>query len=78
MTTAKRLAEWLGPEVIGGSSLACNFLITVKPYGEKITGRAIPIEIFKEEPEVQLHFLRRWLKDGSLPPDFDIRNLLGC
>ena len=76
ITTALRLAQFLGPEMIEGASLACDFVISKKPLGAKITERAIPIIIFKEEPAVRHHYLKKWLKDNTIGPDLDIREII--
>ena len=76
ITTALRLAEFLGDEMIQGTGLNCSFLISRMPYGAKITERAIPVIIFKEEPAVRHHFLKKWLKDSTLPYELDVRDLL--
>ena len=76
VTTAHRLAEFLGPEMIGGASLACNFIISQKPYGSKITERAVPVIIFKEDPAVKRHYLKKWLKDNSITTDVDVRDII--
>ena len=76
ITTALRLAQFLGPEMIEGASLACDFIISKKPFGAKITERAIPIIIFKEELAVRHHYLKKWLKDNTLPLDLDIRDII--
>ena len=76
VTTALRLAQFLGPEMIEGASLACDFIISKKPFGSKITERAIPIIIFKEEPAVRHHYLKKWLKDNSITVDLDVRDII--
>eukprot|EP00980_Cylindrotheca_fusiformis_P026149 scaffold15472_cov117-Cylindrotheca_fusiformis.AAC.13 len=76
-TTAKRLGEFLGAEIIKDKGLNCKFIIAEQPYGAPVTERAIPTAIWKAEPAVMKHFLRRWLKAPGLEGDgFDIRNIL--
>lgn len=42
-----------------------------------MTERAIPVTIFDAEPEVKVHYLRRWLKDRSLVAgEIDIRTII--
>ena len=76
-TTARRLGEFLGMEYIKDKGLNCKFIIAEQPYGAPITDRAIPTNIWKTEPHVMKHFLRKWLKSPGLDGDgFDIRNIL--
>lgn len=75
ITTARRLAEMLGQQVVKDRGLACKFIVSAKPYGAPVTERAVPVAIFNAEPDVKAHFLRRFLKDNTLT-NFDIRNIL--
>lgn len=75
ITTARRLAEILGNQVVKDRGLACKFIVSAKPYGAPVTDRAVPVAIFNAEPDVKAHFLRRFLKDNSLN-DFDLRSIL--
>ncbi|CAH0514586.1 unnamed protein product [Peronospora belbahrii] len=75
ITTARRLGEFLGEEMIKDKGLTCKMIIAARPYGEKVTERAIPTAIFATEDAVKRHFLKKWLKDPHLQ-DYDIRTLL--
>ncbi|KAG7176387.1 DNA polymerase epsilon catalytic subunit A-like [Homarus americanus] len=75
ISTAKRLAEFLGDQMVKDAGLSCRFIISKKPEGAPITERAIPLAIFQAESSVKHHYLRRWLKDPSLT-NFDIKNVL--
>ncbi|OEU13384.1 DNA/RNA polymerase, partial [Fragilariopsis cylindrus CCMP1102] len=76
-TTARRLGEFLGAEIIKDKGLNCKFIIAEQPYGAPVTERAIPTAIWKAEPAVMRHFLRKWLKAPAIDGDaFDIRNIL--
>ncbi|KAK4884405.1 hypothetical protein RN001_000676 [Aquatica leii] len=75
ISTAKRLAEFLGDQMVKDAGLACKYVISKKPEGAPVTERAIPLAIFQTEEAVQKYYLRKWLKDSSLN-DFDIRDLL--
>ncbi|KAF1314601.1 DNA polymerase epsilon catalytic subunit, partial [Globisporangium splendens] len=75
ITTAKRLSEFLGESMVKDRGLTCKMIIAAKPYGEKVTERAIPTAIFSAEEAVKRHFLKKWLKDPNLQ-DFDIRAIL--
>lgn len=75
ISTARRLAEFLGDQMVKDAGLACQFIISSKPPGLPVSERAIPVAIFFAEPSVKKHFLRKWLKDNSMN-NFDIRGLL--
>ncbi len=75
ISTAKRLAEFLGDQMVKDAGLSCRFIISKKPEGAPVTERAIPLAIFEAEPSVRRHYLRRWLKDNTMS-DFDIRKVL--
>lgn len=65
ITTAKRLGEFLGAEMVKDKGLACKYVIARKPIGSPVAERAIPTTIFSSETEVKQKFLRRWLGDRS-------------
>lgn len=76
-TTARRLAEFLGAELIRDKGLNCKFIISEQPYGAPVTERAVPTAIWKASPNVTQKFLRKWLKSPGLEGDaLDIRNVL--
>ncbi|KAI7849576.1 hypothetical protein BDC45DRAFT_551393 [Circinella umbellata] len=75
ISTAKRLAEFLGDEMVKDKGLACKFIISAQPYGVPVSERAVPVTIFSAEPDIKRHYLRKWLKDNSLT-SFDIRDIL--
>ncbi|KAF2978236.1 hypothetical protein EK904_005544 [Melospiza melodia maxima] len=75
ISTAKRLAEFLGDQMVKDAGLSCRFIISKKPEGSPVTERAIPLAIFQAEPSVRKHYLRKWLKSPSLQ-DFSIRAIL--
>ncbi|XP_052412304.1 DNA polymerase epsilon catalytic subunit A [Carassius gibelio] len=75
ISTAKRLAEFLGDQMVKDAGLSCRYVISRKPEGSPVTERAIPLAIFQAEESVKKHFLRKWLKMPSLH-DLDIRSIL--
>ncbi|XP_065196318.1 DNA polymerase epsilon catalytic subunit A-like [Sycon ciliatum] len=75
ISTARRLAEFLGDQMVKDKGLNCKFVIARKPEGAPVTERAIPLAIFQAEPSVKRHFLRRWLKKNDLN-SFDIRDIV--
>uniref|UniRef100_A0A5K3FMW5 DNA polymerase epsilon catalytic subunit n=1 Tax=Mesocestoides corti TaxID=53468 RepID=A0A5K3FMW5_MESCO len=76
ISTAKRLAEFLGDAVVKEARLSCRFIIARQPEQAPVTERAIPLAIFQAEPSVKRHFLRKWLKDSSVGADTDLRAIL--
>ncbi|THH26723.1 hypothetical protein EUX98_g7459 [Antrodiella citrinella] len=75
ISTAKRLAEFLGDQMVKDKGLACKFIISAKPHGAPVTERAVPVAIFSAEESVKRMYLRKWLKDNSLTT-FDLRSIL--
>jgi DNA polymerase epsilon subunit 1 len=64
ITTAKRLGEFLGEEMVKGAGLATKYIISAKPTLAPVTERAIPVSIFSsDQKEV---YLKKWLKDPSM------------
>eukprot|EP00043_Microstomoeca_roanoka_P015073 m.150253 g.150253 ORF g.150253 m.150253 type:complete len:2376 (-) comp16169_c0_seq1:102-7229(-) len=76
ISTAKRLAEFLGPDMVKDKGLACQFVISKKPEGAPVTERAIPVAIFQAEESVRKYYLRKWTKEGNRLISFDIRDIL--
>ncbi|KAK8101026.1 DNA polymerase epsilon subunit 1 [Apiospora kogelbergensis] len=74
ITTAKRLAEFLGEQMVKDKGLNCKYIICAKPRNAPVTERAIPVAIFSAEPEIKRRFLTKWLKEE--PSDTDPRALL--
>jgi DNA polymerase epsilon subunit 1 len=75
ISTAKRLAEFLGDQMVKDKGLACKFIISAKPHGAPVTDRAVPVAIFTAAENVKRLYLRKWLKDNSLT-SFDLRGIL--
>eukprot|EP01038_Epipyxis_sp_PR26KG_P011543 gene11543-15462_t len=66
LTTAARLADFLGAEMTKDKGLNCNLIITKLPAGAPVTERAVPVAIFSCEDAMKRYFLRKWMKDSSL------------
>ena len=66
ITTAARIADFLGAEMVKDKGLNFNLIISKYPTGVPVTERAIPVAIFSAEPAVRRNYLRKWLKDPSL------------
>ncbi|KIJ49176.1 hypothetical protein M422DRAFT_28152 [Sphaerobolus stellatus SS14] len=75
ISTARRLAEFLGDQMVKDKGLACKFIISQKPIGAPVTERAVPVAIFSAEESVKRTYLRKWLKDNSLA-NFELRSIL--
>ena len=52
VVAVRRMAEFLGPDLIKGKGITCNFIISTRPYGASVTERAIPIAIFETDPVI--------------------------
>ncbi|RJE19848.1 DNA polymerase [Aspergillus sclerotialis] len=74
ITTARRLAEFLGEQMVKDKGLNCKYIISSKPRNTPVTDRAIPVTIFSAEENVKRYFLRKWLKDD--PGDMDPRSVI--
>ena len=74
ITTAKRLAEFLGEQMVKDKGLNCKYIISSRPKNAPVTERAIPVAIFSAEEPVKRHFLRKWLRED--PGDMDPRTVI--
>lgn len=74
ITTAKRLAEFLGAQMVKDKGLNCKYIIASKPRNAPVTERAIPVAIFSAEDQVKRFFLRKWLREE--PSDMNPRELI--
>lgn len=75
ISTAKRLAEFLGDQMTKDKGLACKFIISAEPHGAPVTERAVPVAIFSTEESIKRSYLRKWLKNNGLT-DFELRSIL--
>ncbi|KAI0266369.1 DUF1744-domain-containing protein [Gloeopeniophorella convolvens] len=75
ISTAKRLAEFLGDQMVKDKGLACKFVISAQPIGAPVTDRAVPVAIFSAEEGVKRTYLRKWLKNNGIV-NFDLRSIL--
>ena len=74
ITTAKRLAEFLGLQMVKDKGLNCRYIIAAKPKNAPVTERAIPVAIFSADDQIKRVFLRKWLKED--PSDVNPRALI--
>ena len=75
ISTAKRLGEFLGEDVIKDKGLCCRFIIANVPRDAPVTERAIPLAIFQSEQSIRNHYLRKWLRVSDVD-QLDIREIL--
>ena len=75
LTTAIRLADFLGDSMVKDKGLSFNLILSRFPTNAPVTERALPVSIFSSKPEVRRHFLRKWCKEPTLNVD-DFRNLV--
>ncbi|SZF01166.1 unnamed protein product [Blumeria hordei] len=70
ITTAKRLADFLGEQMVKDKGLNCKYIICSKPRNAPVTERAIPVAIFSAEATVKRTYLRKWFSENpsSLDP----------
>ena len=73
VTTAKRLAEFLGPETVKDKGLACEYIISKEPSEKSVSDRCIPVMIFSAEPAERRHYLRRWTRTNG---ELDLRSVV--
>jgi DNA polymerase epsilon subunit 1 len=77
ITTAKRISEFLGSDMIKDKGLSCKYIVSRMPEGTPVTERAIPVEIFKAEERIQTAFLRKWCNcSGLVDSSVDVRSVL--
>lgn len=75
ITTAKRLAEFLGEQMVKDKGLNCKYIVASKPRHAPVTDRAIPVAIFSADQSVKRFYLRKWLKE-DLGDEVDPRNVI--
>ncbi|KAI9784426.1 MAG: DNA polymerase epsilon catalytic subunit [Peltula sp. TS41687] len=74
ITTAKRLAEFLGGQMTKDKGLNCKYIISSKPKNAPVTDRAVPVAIFSADASVKKYYLYRWLHED--PGDMDPRAII--
>ncbi|KAK8952512.1 DNA polymerase epsilon catalytic subunit A [Platanthera zijinensis] len=66
VTTARRLADFLGDTMGKDKGLRCQYIVASEPQGTPVSERAIPVAIFGTETEIERHYLRKWCKVSSV------------
>ncbi|EOA39472.1 hypothetical protein CARUB_v10008067mg [Capsella rubella] len=66
VTTAKRLAEFLGDSMVKDKGLRCQYIVACEPKGTPVSERAVPVAIFETtKPGIMKFYLRKWCKTSS-------------
>ncbi|WZZ56835.1 hypothetical protein YC2023_056942 [Brassica napus] len=80
VTTAKRLADFLGDTMVKDKGLRCQYIVACEPKGSPVSERAVPVAIFtlsKTEPERMKFYLGKWCKQRlSSDHKVDIRLII--
>ncbi|KAG2442618.1 hypothetical protein HXX76_002703 [Chlamydomonas incerta] len=78
ISTANRLAAFLGDERIKDKGLNCTYVIARQPASQPTSERAIPVSIFQAEPAVARAWLRKWCGGdvGSTDGVPDVRDIV--
>jgi DNA polymerase epsilon subunit 1 len=74
ITVAKRLAQFLGAEMIKDKGLNCRMVISKYPIGGATSERAVPTAIFSADMAVRKKYLKKWSKKNDI--QFGIRDIL--
>ncbi|XP_073146772.1 DNA polymerase epsilon catalytic subunit A-like [Henckelia pumila] len=73
VTTAKRLADFLGDAMVKDKGLLCQYIVACEPKGTPVSERAVPVAIFETEAEIMKFYVKKWCKVSS---DVGIRSII--
>ncbi|KAK4492254.1 hypothetical protein RD792_003057 [Penstemon davidsonii] len=73
VTTAKRLADFLGDAMVKDKGLLCQYIVACEPKGTPVSERAIPVAIFETDAEIIKFYMKKWCKVSS---DVGIRSII--
>ncbi|KAL3518505.1 hypothetical protein ACH5RR_021094 [Cinchona calisaya] len=73
VTTARRLADFLGDTMVKDKGLRCQYIVACEPKGTPVSERAVPVAIFETEPEIMKFYVKKWCKISS---DGGIRSII--
>ncbi|XP_010557398.1 PREDICTED: DNA polymerase epsilon catalytic subunit A [Tarenaya hassleriana] len=73
VTTAKRLADFLGDTMVKDKGLRCQYIVACEPKGTPVSERAVPVAIFETDSDIMKFYLRKWCKTSS---DVEIRSIV--
>lgn len=75
ITTAGRLGQFLGMDMVKEKGLRCAYVISKQPVGTLVTERAVPVAIFSASLEQRREFLQKWTK-GKSTDSYEIRDVV--
>ncbi|CAH9070869.1 unnamed protein product [Cuscuta europaea] len=67
VTTAKRLADFLGDAMVKDKGLRCQYIVACEPNGTPVSERAVPVAIFETNAEIMKYYIKKWCKISSDP-----------
>ncbi|VFQ71576.1 unnamed protein product [Cuscuta campestris] len=73
VTTAKRLADFLGDAMVKDKGLRCQYIVACEPKGAPVSERAVPVAIFETNAEIMKFYIKKWCKISS---DAGIRSII--
>ncbi|KAK4760568.1 hypothetical protein SAY87_005461 [Trapa incisa] len=73
VTTARRLGDFLGTDIVKHKGLRCQYIVAYEPQGTPVSERAVPVAIFETDPEIMKLYIRKWCKISS---DAGIRSII--
>ncbi|XP_052190980.1 DNA polymerase epsilon catalytic subunit A-like isoform X2 [Diospyros lotus] len=73
VTTARRLADFLGDTMVKDKGLRCQYIVACEPKGTPVSERAVPVAIFETDSEIMKFYIRKWCKISS---DVGIRSII--
>nr|GMD12608.1 DNA polymerase epsilon catalytic subunit A-like [Ipomoea batatas] len=73
VTTAKRLADFLGDAMVKDKGLRCQYIVACEPKGTPVSERAVPVAIFETNTEIMKFYVKKWCKISS---DAGIRSII--
>ncbi|TYK05646.1 DNA polymerase epsilon catalytic subunit A-like [Cucumis melo var. makuwa] len=62
VTTAKRLADFLGDTMVRYKGQRCQYIVASESKGTPVSERAVPVAIFETDPEIMKFYVRKWCK----------------
>ncbi|XP_022957705.1 DNA polymerase epsilon catalytic subunit A-like [Cucurbita moschata] len=65
VTTARRLADFLGDTMVRDKGLRCQYIVACEPKGTPVSERAVPVAIFETDAEIMKFYVRKWCKISS-------------
>ncbi|KAJ4832189.1 DNA polymerase epsilon catalytic subunit A [Turnera subulata] len=73
VTTARRLADFLGDTMVKDKGLRCQYIVACEPKGTPVSERAVPVAIFETDAEIMKFYVKKWCKTST---DIGIRSII--